>query len=130
MQLQPAYDPINLEWFVELNGHEITARSLRELQTLLPECHFADYYPNGHNVVRPGFLQASDRKPLVSYRVRRAKQPQINIALHEEQVAVLNGPKEEPKKEVIERVRYIKAAKPIRTKVEYEEVIELLQKGV
>ena len=130
-QLQPAYDPTNLEWFVELNDHEITAKSLRELQVLLPECHFADYYPNGHNVVRPGFLQASDRKPLVSYRAGRAKQHQINIALHEERVTLIAAQetKEEPKKEVIERIRYTKAVKPIRTKVEYEEIIELLQKG-
>ena len=131
MQLQPAYDPTNLEWFVELDDREITAKSLRELQVLLPECNFADYYPNGHNVVRPGFLQASDRKPLVSDRAGRAKQHQINIALHEERVTLIAAQetKEEPKKEVIERIRYVKAVKPIRTKVEYEEVVELLQRG-
>jgi hypothetical protein len=66
--LQPAFDPLAQEWFVEFQGQELVADSLAELKVKCSGEDFSGYHPTGFVVVRDGFMQPSNRKPLIVYR--------------------------------------------------------------
>ena len=69
MDLHPFYDIINSEWVAEVNGEEVCAGSLAELQTKLPQATIRDYCPEGYVAHWEGFLAPSTRPPrVVSYK--------------------------------------------------------------
>ncbi len=68
MDISPLYDVNDASWVVAIEDVEISAKSLRELQRKLPGAKIQDYYPNGFDAPRNGFLEQSTHVPFIIYQ--------------------------------------------------------------
>lgn len=55
--IHPTYDVVHRVWLAEVEDRTFAAPTLRQLQAKLPTAVIQDYYPNGYQAEREGFLQ-------------------------------------------------------------------------
>lgn len=71
MELHPAYDPDEQEWFVEHEDSVVAAPTLAELKAQFPtEVDFIDYHPVGYKAVREGSSTETTHKPFIMPKPR------------------------------------------------------------
>lgn len=131
MEIQPTYYPDNQQWLVEIDGKSFAADTLRFLKRQLPGVQIRDYHPAGYVATRDGFLQPSDRKPLVT--VSSKKQRKIE-KLREQAQALAEELKQATLAEAVgeKEAALLGSAQPATPEpaVTYEAVMELAGEGM
>jgi hypothetical protein len=113
--IHPFYDTANDEWVVEVDGQEVTAQRLADLQSKLPDARIEGYYPEGYVAQRDGFLQPVGR--YLRYVPQYSKPVQVDFKRRR------RGPK--LPKHVIEEAVATHKAIP-----DYEQVLNLIAEGL
>lgn len=86
-EISPTFDPSDNTWFTDDGtGHGYEAKSLAELQLLLPDVIIKDYYPKGYsNVIPP---RPPHVTKIVDGRSKLRYKPEIDKALAEERIHI------------------------------------------
>jgi hypothetical protein len=117
MEVAPLYDVEDAVWVVEIDGAELCAASLRELQDKMPRVQIKDYYPNGFGATRDGFLRDLGRVPyLPHYVISDRKKRQID---HYRQMQSTS-----PEPEVV-----VEKVLPPKSVVSHDEIMDLAAAG-